>query len=157
MLQEVEKEVLRVLVIEDDEDDFFIARNLLSKARSISCNLDWVQTYEEGMEKLLSEPYDVSLIDYRLGPRDGLPATVIMRRPQRSLSAVLPWTWTTDRERRTSVSKNPKAPKRGRCGGSAPTSHTMHSSCTPTSGSATTRVSISSPASRSRKRASVEH
>ena len=72
MQQDVEKEVLRVLVIEDDEDDFFIARNLLNKARSITCDLQWVQTYEQGLEDLESESYDVCLIDYRLGAHNGL-------------------------------------------------------------------------------------
>lgn len=72
MQEEVERELLRVLVIEDDEDDFFIARNLLSKARSISCELEWVQSYDQGLEELVSESYDVCLVDYRLGARNGL-------------------------------------------------------------------------------------
>lgn len=72
MPEEFEKEVLRVLVIEDDEDDFFIARNLLARARSIECKLQWVQTYERGLEELESEAFDICLVDYRLGAHNGL-------------------------------------------------------------------------------------
>ena len=72
MLEEVGKEVFRVLVIEDDEDDFFIARNLLMKARSISCELKWVQTFDEGLRDLETDSFDVCLVDYRLGAHNGL-------------------------------------------------------------------------------------
>ena len=43
----VEKEQLHILVIEDDEDDYFLVRRLLSKARGITCSIDWAQTYDE--------------------------------------------------------------------------------------------------------------
>ena len=65
-------ETVDVLLIEDDEDDYFITRRLLSKAQVIDCDLSWVQTYEEGLEAVLSEPHDVALIDYQLGERNGL-------------------------------------------------------------------------------------
>ncbi len=68
----IAKENLDVLVIEDDEDDFFIAKNLLSKATSISCDLDWAQSYEEGLDAVTGRVFDVCLVDYRLGARNGL-------------------------------------------------------------------------------------
>ena len=68
----VDKDHLSVLIVEDDEDDFFIARNLLSKARSISFDLDWAQSYEEGLEAITNREYDVCLVDYRLGAYNGL-------------------------------------------------------------------------------------
>lgn len=68
----VDKDHLSVLIVEDDEDDFFIARNLLSKARSISFDLDWAQSYDEGLEAITNREYDVCLVDYRLGAYNGL-------------------------------------------------------------------------------------
>ena len=68
----MKKERIDVLLIEDDEDDFFIVRNLLRRAASMECCLTWVQQYEEGVEEVVSEKYDVALVDYRLGARDGL-------------------------------------------------------------------------------------
>lgn len=68
----VEKEQLQVLIVEDDEDDYFIARRLLSKTTGIQCHLDWAQTYTEGFDKVTSRGYDVALIDYRLDVSTGL-------------------------------------------------------------------------------------
>lgn len=67
-----DKEKIDVLIIEDDEDDFFIARSLLSKTAALKCDLDWARDYDEGLSTLMSNHYDVCLVDYRLGARDGL-------------------------------------------------------------------------------------
>ena len=68
----MEREHLNVLLIEDDEDDFFIVQRLLKKARTISCSLTWKSSYEEGLEAVCSEAFDVAVVDYRLGARTGL-------------------------------------------------------------------------------------
>ena len=65
-------DVLDVLLIEDDEDDYIITRALLSKAESIECNLEWARSYEEGLDAILNSTYDACLVDYRLGARTGL-------------------------------------------------------------------------------------
>ena len=65
-------EVLDVLLIEDDEDDYLITRALLSKAQSIDCNLEWAKSYDDGIEAITSGTYDACLVDYRLGARNGL-------------------------------------------------------------------------------------
>ena len=67
-----DREHINVLIIEDDEDDFFIARSLLSKTTGVRCDLDWAQSYDEGFEAITTRKYDVCLIDYRLGARNGL-------------------------------------------------------------------------------------
>ena len=63
---------LDVLLIEDDEDDYIITRALLEKAQTIECDLEWVSTYEEGRDAILTDRYDVCLVDYRLGSGSGL-------------------------------------------------------------------------------------
>ena len=75
-----EKKHLTVLIVEDDEDDFFITRTLLSKATGIGCDVEWKQTYEEGIEAICPGGYDVALVDYRLGAHDGLS---LLREAQR--------------------------------------------------------------------------
>ncbi|MEM1093073.1 MAG: response regulator [Bacteroidota bacterium] len=62
---------VRLLLIEDDPDDYIITRRLLQKGRQ-AFELDWHKTYEAGLDAVLSHPYDVALVDYRLGPRTGL-------------------------------------------------------------------------------------
>src|SRR3989338_8424553 len=63
---------LRILLIEDDEDDFLITRDLLREAQSLQCQLDWVNTYAEGLQAIHRQQHDLILIDYRLGPESGL-------------------------------------------------------------------------------------
>ena len=65
-------DTLDVLLIEDDEDDYLITRSLLSKAQVIDCDLEWVASYEDGLEAVLSNQYDACLVDYRLGAKTGL-------------------------------------------------------------------------------------
>lgn len=65
-------ENLRVLLIEDDEDDFVIVRHLLADAYRDNYVLEWARTYEDALQEASHEQYDVLLLDYRLGERTGL-------------------------------------------------------------------------------------
>ncbi len=66
------KSPLRILLIEDDEDDYLLTRSFLSQVEGSSHELDWVSTYEEGLEDLRAGRHDLYLLDYRLGNRTGL-------------------------------------------------------------------------------------
>jgi len=63
---------LTVLLIEDDEDDYVLVRSLLSEVPYYKFHLDWVATYDAGLEAIERGRYDVCLLDYRLGERNGL-------------------------------------------------------------------------------------
>ncbi len=65
-------DLIKVLLIEDDEDDFVIARGLLAEIRGAQFALDWVKTYEAGLETLLRNQHEICLLDYRLGARNGI-------------------------------------------------------------------------------------
>lgn len=65
-------EPLAVLVVEDDEDDFFLTRSQLRRARTFAADVTWAQTYEDGLDRLRAGGFDVALVDYRLGAHDGL-------------------------------------------------------------------------------------
>jgi two-component system, cell cycle sensor histidine kinase and response regulator CckA len=62
----------RVLLIEDDEDDYTIIKALLSEAPALTFQLDWVTGYEAGIEAMRGREYDICLLDYMLGARTGL-------------------------------------------------------------------------------------
>lgn len=68
-----ESQIWNILLIDDDEDDFLLTREMLSAAQGRTCCLHWAATYEAG-HKALEDPdvYDAILIDYDLGPRTGL-------------------------------------------------------------------------------------
>src|SRR5688572_22651388 len=62
---------LRLLVVDDDEEDFFILRDLLAD-HGEPHEVHWVPTLAQGMQALRDATYDVYLVDYRLGPDNGL-------------------------------------------------------------------------------------
>jgi signal transduction histidine kinase len=63
---------LRVLLVDDDEDELVLTRALLQQIRTRRVSLDWASTYEAGLERIGRAEHHLYLIDYRLGPRDGL-------------------------------------------------------------------------------------
>ncbi len=62
----------KVLLVEDDEDDYVFIRDLLMEMEKADVDLDWVSTYHEGMAKITDRQYDVCLLDYHLGAQDGI-------------------------------------------------------------------------------------
>ena len=68
----MDKEDIKILLIEDDEDDYALVRELLSEVKLAVFSLEWVQTYEEGFKELCRADHDTYLLDYRLGSRSGL-------------------------------------------------------------------------------------
>ena len=68
----MKKKRTRVLLIEDDEEDYTLVRGLLSEAPSASFRLDWVKDYEAGMDAIMKNKHDVYLLDYSLGEKSGL-------------------------------------------------------------------------------------
>jgi len=63
---------IRVLLIDDDEDDYLIVRELLSDISSIEFILKLVSDYGAALDAILSGEFDVCLLDYRLKERNGL-------------------------------------------------------------------------------------
>ncbi|HEX2852547.1 MAG TPA: GGDEF domain-containing response regulator [Opitutaceae bacterium] len=62
----------KVLLIDDDRLQYRVTQAHFENFRSEEYELHWASTYEEGLKNLLSGAYDVCLLDYQLGPRDGL-------------------------------------------------------------------------------------
>jgi diguanylate cyclase (GGDEF)-like protein/PAS domain S-box-containing protein len=65
-------ESVRVLVVEDDEDDYLITRDMLAGQERARFEVEWCAHYEEGLEAIRRQDHDVYLIDYRLGTNTGL-------------------------------------------------------------------------------------
>jgi signal transduction histidine kinase len=67
---------VRVLLVDDDEDEYVIVGDLLRAACAAAFEerfeLTWASTYEQGVQAILAGRCDVCLVDYRLGERSGL-------------------------------------------------------------------------------------
>ena len=68
----MDKDNFRILLIEDDEDDYVLIKSLLTEARSATYHLDWARDYEQGLASLCGAGYDACLLDYLLGAHNGL-------------------------------------------------------------------------------------
>jgi PAS domain S-box-containing protein len=63
---------LNVLLIDDDEDDYLIVRDLLADLPQTRISLDWTSSYAEGLAAIAHAAYDAYLVDYQLGAQTGL-------------------------------------------------------------------------------------
>jgi signal transduction histidine kinase len=63
---------LQVFLIDDDEDDFIMIRDLFREVKEIKCELQWESSYKKALEILETQTHDIYLIDYRLGEQTGL-------------------------------------------------------------------------------------
>jgi signal transduction histidine kinase len=88
---------LNLLLIEDDEDDFVLTRDLLSEVYPEGIDLEWVSDYEKASERLCSNEHDVCLLDYRLGAHNGIQLLREVRR-QGCNTPVIILTGQRDRE-----------------------------------------------------------
>jgi PAS domain S-box-containing protein len=63
---------LKILIIEDDEDDFFIIREDIQKIPNQEFVVDWCPKYKDAIEKMDRREYAIYLVDYFLGAKTGL-------------------------------------------------------------------------------------
>lgn len=65
-------EKIRILLIDDDEDDFIITRDIIQDIPGRNYLLDWTGSFSEALTLIEENKHDVYLVDYRLGAHDGI-------------------------------------------------------------------------------------
>ncbi|MCC5606176.1 response regulator [Nostoc sp. CHAB 5834] len=63
---------MKVLFIDDDEDDYILTRYWFSEFQVANCELEWVNNYEAAKNAIARNQHDIYLVDYRLGQESGL-------------------------------------------------------------------------------------
>lgn len=63
---------VRVLLIDDDRDDYLITRDLFEDFPARKYTFEWVESYEAGLAAIGAGTHDVYLLDYHIGAHDGL-------------------------------------------------------------------------------------
>ena len=68
----MERNRIKILLVDDDEDDYVITRGLLSEIEGTEFDLEWVATFNGALDAIARRVHDVYLVDYGLGERTGL-------------------------------------------------------------------------------------
>ncbi|HNQ72582.1 MAG TPA: response regulator [Verrucomicrobiota bacterium] len=63
---------IRILVVEDDDEDFFLTSELLKEIRRPKFVIERARNYEEGLRAMVTNAQEVCLMDFRLGGHDGV-------------------------------------------------------------------------------------
>jgi len=63
---------VKILLIEDDKDDYLVIRDLLKDIQTTQYDLEWESDSEKAIEKIKKQEADVYLIDHRLGKTTGI-------------------------------------------------------------------------------------
>ena len=68
----MDDELLKILLVDDDEDDYIITRDLLTEIKGMEFDLQWISTYNDALEVIGRHSHDVYLLDYSLGEQTGM-------------------------------------------------------------------------------------
>lgn len=63
---------MKILIIEDDREDFLLTRELIHEFLPSSGRVDWASSMQEGVKQLTTTHYDACLSDYKLASHTGL-------------------------------------------------------------------------------------
>jgi PAS domain S-box-containing protein len=68
----LDKPAIRILIIDDDEDDYFITSEYLRQIEEYTPTIEWSYKYADAIEHVKNRGYDIYFVDYRLGAKTGL-------------------------------------------------------------------------------------
>lgn len=63
---------IRILIIDDDKDDFIITGDYIKDITTATFEIDWCYAYSEALMHMKRHEYDLYFVDYRLGAKTGL-------------------------------------------------------------------------------------
>jgi signal transduction histidine kinase len=81
--------LVKILLVDDDEEDYFIIKRLFAMMRGIDSELDWVSSSAEAIKAIKEAKHDAYLIDYRLDALTGLDVLQQVNAIQRSEPFIL--------------------------------------------------------------------
>lgn len=62
----------KILIVDDDEDDFFITSEYLRQIEEYTLSIDWCYRFSDAVAHLKKHSHDLYFVDYRLGAKTGL-------------------------------------------------------------------------------------
>ncbi len=84
-MESQEQPTLRILLVDDDEDDYVWIRRVLASEDAV--RVDWAASYEEGCAAIEAHVHDVILVDYRLRDDEGRDGLDVVRKAREAQAA----------------------------------------------------------------------
>ncbi|NJK30363.1 MAG: EAL domain-containing protein [Acaryochloris sp. SU_5_25] len=63
---------IKILLVEDDEDDYFLFEDLLADLNKTQFELEWVSSFERALQTIERHHHDIYVFDYQLGKQTGI-------------------------------------------------------------------------------------
>ncbi len=63
---------IKVLLIEDDEEDFIVTKHFLKNIKTCQYIIDWEKDFNEALNRVILQEHDIYLVNYDLGTNNGL-------------------------------------------------------------------------------------
>jgi len=67
-----EKDEIKILIVDDDQDDFIITSEYIRHIPNTSYVIDWCPKYNMALEHMVNRDYHLYFVDYRLGAKSGV-------------------------------------------------------------------------------------
>jgi PAS domain S-box-containing protein len=64
--------LIKVLLVDDDEDDYFLTREYFQDLINWKFDITWCSTFRDAKQRIMNEKYDLYLFDYLLGESTGI-------------------------------------------------------------------------------------
>jgi PAS domain S-box-containing protein len=65
-------DLIRILVIDDDEDDYLIMKDYIDSIENANIRLSWSSSYKDAVVEIAHNRHDIYFVDYRLGAKTGI-------------------------------------------------------------------------------------
>jgi signal transduction histidine kinase len=75
----MKSQTIRVLVVDDDEDEYIVVDKYLRRAVTATYSVDWVSSFEKALEFVAKDVHEICLLDYQLGEHTGIELLREMR------------------------------------------------------------------------------
>jgi PAS domain S-box-containing protein len=63
---------VRILIIDDDEDDYILTSGYLKDIEDRKLHIEWCYNYKTALERIAAKAFDLYFVDYRLGAKTGI-------------------------------------------------------------------------------------
>ena len=70
-MEKDENKKIKVLLIDDDKDEYIIARDIFSEIGSYY-KITWIDSFDKGIEEVFKEDYEICLVDFHMGAHNGV-------------------------------------------------------------------------------------